>query len=548
LLAEFIWDNLYDGKAKRRCGSLEVSNPIQLKIVQFVVKKSSEALEDYYKKGQSKKIEEIAKCVFMTKFSNTFECSHHNEIRAIKKIQQDAARVVFDRYIERKKEKTLTVEEFGEIFKIADQAFQFEMIDLAVSARDPIRSRLLLQELYNWLPTEISLPAHVKIIKEALTVNPNDRISDWLAGLTSREYFGNFSVEDARDFLSLVVKYKRLNISFLNWICSEYPLELRSYEKEIKAWCLDNAKISGVIQIVRSTLTKKSQRDFLELFLQNLEAGNKLLYTLECEDPEFLFRIRLLIDNNLSQASSSIQCEDLGALVASYGEQKDLEACLKKNSHCSFVTGILVNPVNPKISITPKISQELLVKSKECLSHYLSKGLRRPQIFDLHRAHLFRHNMIDEEIIKNRNYWSDDWVICSEFELLLARNQTINEQQILPFLNSGRFHELKERLVDVWENKLTEEAKELACTIRPYFNCLYRSVEDPRFREAVLNIGTKCLAKPAFLSFETLGKLCLTKAELSAHWFFVKDFEAEIETGGYLGIFDVARNAAQNFA
>jgi hypothetical protein len=47
MLSEFIWEKLYDGQNLQKCGKLEVSNPIQLRIAQFVVEKSSSRLEEY---------------------------------------------------------------------------------------------------------------------------------------------------------------------------------------------------------------------------------------------------------------------------------------------------------------------------------------------------------------------------------------------------------------------------------------------------------------------------------------------------------------------
>jgi hypothetical protein len=544
MVAEFIWEKLFDGKVARRCGKLEVSNLIQLKIAEFVVEKSSSRLVEY-QKGKLKKIDELSKCMFMTYFSSEIKENHPEEIQEITKVQQDAARVMLNHALEKNKENPILMEHFEIMFRNADKSFQFEMIDIAIDIEDPGKSRELLRQLFNFLPSSSCLPAHVKIIKSPSAMYSDSDLDILLYRLSRDVDYRDLSVEEASYLLSLLIEYNRLDVFFLDWLDSECPLEVRKGEAEITAWCLRRKEGHLVVKVVREMLSKQSQQEFLPIFLDQLQAGRLLhgLYSFGTDDAEFLVAVKEVIQKHLSRPFDCKSIEGLGGLVACYGDQSDLENGLKLKQP-EFVTGLLINEMNKILQeITPNISELILEKSKECVMAYSSSnhpsGMRRYEWLDFHRTYLFRNKIFDQAIIKSAENCNQESVICSEFELLIAKNNTINKKQISRYVKSRRFSELKIRFIQVWD-KFAEEAKELICEIRPSFNSLHRPFSDPRFREAVLAIGNGNCALPAFQTVKAYSNLCVTKVELTAHWFYVKQFEREIETGGYLGMFEVA--------
>jgi hypothetical protein len=545
MLANFMWEKLYDGKAARRCGNLEVTNSTQMKIAQFVVNKSFDELTNY-KNNSGKtisRIEEICKCLFIRYFSSNIQKQFFKEIAAIKKIQREAALFYMSQTLDKKKENFIMIDQLAKIFKASDQSFHSEIIDLAVVSD---RSFSLLNLIQSWLEYSLCSPADFKVVKALAVKDSHADIHELYSGLSRKEYFGIFSIEEARELLAQIIKYKALDFGILIWMSSEYPLELRPYEEEIKRYCSSHINERRVFQVIRENLSEKSQKEFLPYFVRVVEReslGN-LFHPLLTDDMGIILRIRDAIRKQFCNLSGYRHFTALGALVACYGEQNDLEAGLEvKNPE--FLTGFLMNQPNKNLHISPNLLQRILEKSQQCALIYFNSesyyGRERYKKVDFHRAHLFRNNHFNEEIVKTvriaPNY--DDGFTCSDFELLIAQNQTITENQVLPFLHSVRFLEIKNRFIDVW-NKFTEEAKLVISETRPFFNVLYRPIQDSLFLDAFNTLGNKDYLLLAFKRVQTDSFLCVNKVILTAHWFFIENFDTEIETGGYLGLFDVA--------
>jgi hypothetical protein len=233
----------------------------------------------------------------------------------------------------------------------------------------------------------------------------------------------------------------------------------------------------------------------------------------------------------------------LGRLVAYYGDQTEFEFALNLNNH-DLVSGLLMSETSwsPRIVMTESLKTLLIAKSLVCARYYASNGRDSLELFDLHRSFLLQNNCqeilaipVQYEMFKNK-------LIKSEFEILIHNKKPITKSQIALFLACGRFHKIRDRAQAVW-SLFSEDAQEYLCEFFPLFNLLHRTIHDPKFREAALDIVRKKDGSVALQALQKYGALSEIQVSLSAHWFFVDDFEKEIETEGYLGMFEIAVNA-----
>jgi hypothetical protein len=554
MIQEFIWERMFDLSGGHHIRGLNVENSVQFGIVQNIMRKSSARLKEY-KNVPNEETDKALKCILWRNFSEELRAQYTEEIQENNKIREVAAHIIFLEYLHVGRSTVDISFYLEEIFLKAEETFQLEIIAAGIASENRKQAESLLYDFLHWLTVINCLPAHVKIMIWMLQGEPDKRKKQWLSGLAEQEYFGNISLKDAKDFLLLLFRHDCVQLNYLLWMFGEYPFELKRYEAEIKKWCLRQSSEPRVFLIVREVVSKESQDEFIPIMLNYLQRAELryLRFPIKTENREFLELVRQRINEFYEDPSRCKDPEGLGALVAYYGDKTDLETGLKIFSNLDrpqFVTGLILNPLNDKLKLTPSLTQKILEHSRKCVFVYASNqysGRERYRRIDFHRSYLYRNNIIDEEIMEERKLCEETWYASSKFEHLVATNMTINKEQLVFFLKSGKFYELKKRVKDVWD-RITEDAKESICQVSPYFNVLYRPLPDPRFRAAALNIIDPDLALPAFEATQAYsGILCTAKVELCAHWFFIGQFEKQIETGGYLGLFEVASHAIMNF-
>jgi hypothetical protein len=448
----------------------------------------------------------------------------------------------------------LDLRELHNFFNSPDREFQLEMIELAYSTAGLIRE-VFLARCFASLPYEKCLAVHVRALKLACSsVKPGSSKAYFLTGYAQRlggsKNFEGLKRADAIDLAAILIQTKTIYYgdNFFRWMSIEHLPALRLlFGRDIEKFCLErNDCDSDIFYHVRDSLNKHSQGKFAKSFCALIEkyASKAVKYCFPIEDPKYLSRIRQVIRKIIADSDNNHEnLEHLGTLVAHYGEQQDIEACLKLSRSDQIIGLVCAYKINKSIKVTAEIQASMEKRAVECLCYGIIKKENPPRTLDGIFAYCLQFNLVEEiESVRFLCKLREEVFFRSDFELLVKKKKEIHKNQISYFMDSPKFPEIRYRLREVW-NQLTQEAKDCVSSRYSYFNILNRPVMDPEFKEAVLSIGRRDEIMPAFEAIQAFAGICLTKVELTAHWFYVDDFELEIETGGYLGCIETASQA-----
>jgi hypothetical protein len=460
--------------------------------------------------------------------------------------------------IEKLKSKVKAIERLSDdnksMIQSGDRAFQFGLVDLAFSSGKSYGSSSVVNIMlytWSWFPSNQCHPVHIRALKLARNYNSRARIYDHAQSLGCRRFSKEIKRSDAGDLLRIFIEMGALHSCprFMNWISLEHLSELQLFDQFIKDDCIIRSHTPEVFRIARDALTKKSRAEIAPIFCDYLERGfmEVCKYSFEFNVPDCLSRVRKVIKKEIANYCYHRDLEFLGILIAFYGEQEDLEACLKLGRP-DYITGLIMNPINPNIKLTSDVQNKIKEKRMDCLifscrRHMFDKSFDKS--LDIIQAHCLRTKDARNYLLERHKIESDlgaDLFFCSDFEYLVQRTTEISKSQIFRFLNCPRFPEIKHRLREIWE-QLSQEAKDLVSETHSYFNIFNHPVTDSRFKEAALSLARKQDIMPALKAINAFDALCETKVALTAHWFYVDEFELEIGTAGYLGLVEVAVHA-----
>jgi hypothetical protein len=255
-----------------------------------------------------------------------------------------------------------------------DTKYQFAMVDQVFSRMD---YELFVPRMFSSLPNDKCLPLHVRTLT---LLAPhvkclNSKQYQYLAGFTAQlvEYpsFDALERSHAKDLLNLLFQTKNVltGCKFIQWMATEHMGELRFYDKALKSACLWKPYDVRVFRIVRYALCRHSQAAFEDFYMTYLGRGVIEIteFALPIQNPDILARMRRFIRKIFDILHPLDPLEPLGCLVACYGEQQDIERCLKLNRP-DFTIGLALNNLSPAIEKTPEVETAIAERAKEYLS------------------------------------------------------------------------------------------------------------------------------------------------------------------------------------
>jgi hypothetical protein len=383
-------------------------------------------------------------------------------------------------------------------------------------------------------------------------------------------------------FLAKANFYRKIN--FLRWMAANHFLQLREYDDIIASDCLDilndperadnadelaedtaedteedsetaedieNIEYTDIFGVVRECLKIKAQLEFQDYFFDLLQhklslAGNLLFL----EDKRFLAKMRLWIKEQKRKIMTKKDREWFGSILALYGERlrTDFEVCLKSNMS-NIMWGYLTSLYEMNHPITPRMVSRVIVKVSDWLkkkamySNVSAFGFYEDFNKDVLRALMIRFGFTCHPLFKLVSLTSQTNLPRSKLELLILGNQLIDEEIVSEYISPDIFISVKHRLAKA---NLTEEAQLAISKKHPCFNSLRCDADDPKFVSSVWTLGRRDTAIAAYRKYLDLTEISTAKVQLTAHWFFVDDFDFEIETV-ILEMFNLASYAKMSF-
>jgi hypothetical protein len=254
-----------------------------------------------------------------------------------------------------------------------------------------------------------------------------------------------------------------------------------------------------------------------------------------CANPEFLARIRYVIRSQLSNESECPLFDKIGLLVARYGEQCDLDNGIASEKSEKFIIGFLKGFRHTKLLISDSIKLKIV----SILKSYLTTCKKRYHMdeqaeFDLMRSFIIRFTNGDFDIESVSHIMS---LGCFHLTKLEMRIFDIPCTDLKIYYLGWKT--CKHRVIEAWPN--------LSDTVRKSVRNLFWSEadvlsEDPKntnYIYSMLRAWRREAFLPGYNTYLTMKDSCTSKSQLTAHLFFVDDFDQEIETAGYLGIVEL---------
>jgi hypothetical protein len=439
------------------------------------------------------------------------------------------------------------------VFARAELSERLDVIDLAFSHARYIPPEQII-DIFLFSIYRRCEPEHVKVIKELeARLGPQivsyAPVMKWLKEL--KRDFVELSKTDRRDFLTFLLSYKPIDISYkyIYWLHENHHLELMLFKQPIKNFCLkDTLCFELRSRIVNSVLTKQAQIEFAPIYCSELEQMNfrsiKYLNYADFEfDTEIETRFQKVISNCLLNMKNLSELFDFGILVARHGTPSDLLAAMEyRQESFSFVCGFLSEGRRQaKFDITPDLHSLIL----ECLAKWFMQNGQSIRKFytGIGFSYLLRNADKQEEQIRTiLNNEKAQKYLCpiSKFEILLLQKQVISKKDIQMLLFEHEITALRNYLADrIMENwdLLDDEARNLFLFRYPKSIVRFGNPKDPGFVDYVLSLWRREEVLPGFQRYLSIDEMIVSRLRLTAHWFFVEDFEDEIKTAGFFALF-----------
>jgi hypothetical protein len=507
---------------------------------------------------------DVGKClIFRRPFETSLELVE--EFRPIFDIQKKIALIIGEELAQGKdfEEKETLIQIVSNLFVNADTEYRETMLEIVFkNCKDNIGLKLV-ETLFldmgrstgaTWTYVGLSVEHRFKIFQLMYSTNYElfktvYLVGEFLRELTDSRIDLKTIPEDRlwKEFLPLFLDwaYPSRN-NGLCWMADNHFMQLRKFESSIVEYCLRyQTEANGIYGVVRNCLSKQSQLQFQDSFFDKIKSDFYIVEdSLFLEDKEFLQKMRTWINQQKPKTMPDHHRSQFGSIVALYGDEASVEVILTLDmpdvlceylfsSYCQNIT-LLSATVR---RILDKVA-EGFKKQKNKLSYICEL------VLDSMLAIMIRYGFTDHPLFEQVSDEKTDDCILSYLENKISCNQTIDEVDISRFLYSSKFEAAKHRLSQA---TLTKEAKNIICQKYPYFNILCRDASHPEFVRAVLTVGRREKAGPAYKEYQKLTHISSLKAQLAAHWFLVDDFDIEIETVGYHGMFELAKYSIEAF-
>jgi hypothetical protein len=206
-----------------------------------------------------------------------------------------------------------------------------------------------------------------------------------------------------------------------------------------------------------------------------------------------------------------------------------------------FLLGFLGTRNHQNITISPVIHKKIKqIAMKNLDDFYNTSGYQTvdncPFLAYLIRFVPIKEAQAETEDVENAG---PVMMMPAYLELMIKKN-SFNKNKLMLMMAYATFDDLIFRMIEVW-NTLDEEIKQLFCYHRPILNIYAKSYTDPEFVNAVLKLFRRSEdVVHAFREYGKAGDISTATVQLTAHWFFVDDFEEEIRTHGHHWMFRTA--------
>jgi hypothetical protein len=542
IVTDFVWRMLFDTqRIADRCIGFTVSNAAQLELAKEIARRS------VLKKSETKR-GLVFKCLLFQEFDKSFLASDESvleEIRKLIKIHQEVALLGINEIFggELTEKNRVLINILGKVVKSSDSSFRDKVIDIMFKIPGFVSTyQGLVSFFIEFTPSELKMQQFqmLKIAASKLgdRIRENSHVKRFFFAST---YQVQLSVTERRFLMNLLLEmdFHAESENLMLFMSESYPLELRFFEEEIKGFC---RKHRGSLKVVTYCLTKKAQTEFLGEFCDALEHGNfpKCRDLPISDDPAFLGRIRTLIRRILRSQNSSQKYFLIGQYVACYGENLDLELGLACDSPGSFIHGFLAGPKHSKFQIADTVYPRIIDLLKNLVLLTGHPTYADHSKIDLFCSWLIHHAKNGTEISVLTKCVTDIVAPLSKFELKFCKHRRIDESLIdLSSLKKEDWDQLRYRVIEIWPYLNDQDKQLLLKQNYSYFNILSDDPKNPEYIAVMLSSLRKEEIVPGYETYLSLKELCVAKALLTAHLFFVDDFDKEIETAGFSGLLDL---------
>jgi hypothetical protein len=548
--ADYIWNHHFDSLYYlNTCDELKVKNPIHAHIFRDIVGRSMGLVTSIHQDEEEKPVEKICKFFFFKPYDNGIQDLYEDAILAI--FNQVLISTEKQNYFLRLPRAT------KEIFLHSSEDFRNRIVDLVVRATHSIQNSnnysTFIQEFleldhpgYNW-------PIFRGVASQGFNEYENRIwVQKLISTISEGRYLNDRIKKERIEFLRFLIKYDSVEelVSYVSSMVKKgYFLELRLSEDQIYQFCLRWKTDLKVFDIVRLFLPENVKQDFQAAFLEMLTKEDYLYeiwteHPFYVEDPSFILEVRQILRTKLTLASTE-DCPthhiEVGTLAARYGDLDLLKAGIESFYSDLFLRGFINEASHRRIQITPEVHEKLLEIFLDSMNDSYDRYGDYSVCDSAFIAYIIRHStdlpQIKDASVKDERFLNE-WMAV-HLELMIKKNE-IDKEKLIKMIKLPKFDALKPRVLEIW-GSLNGEIKELICEYWQMYNIYYRSYRDPAFVKKVVKLFKRSDdVSYAFREYAKAQDISMAIVQLTAHWYFVDDFEEEIRTHGYHWMFQTA--------
>jgi hypothetical protein len=547
IVTDFVWRMLFDTqRIENRCIGLTVSTTVQLEVAKEIAQRS------LLKKSETKR-GLVFKCLLFQDFDAGFlesDPDAREEVRKLTEIHQEVALLgIQEMAIANLVEKnSILIGFLGKIMISSDSSFREKMVDTAFNSPESVPTEDVMYLFFRYIPTEFRLEKMRMMQKAIRKFGDAILVCNYVKSyFTAEIYNPDLSVLERRFILNLLLEtdIKDAMVNVMICMSERYPIELRFFEENFKGFCRKHPTFC--LKIATYCLTKQARAEFLGQFCEALEREEFSIYWFPSisDDPVFLARVRKSIRDLLPRQQKPASVHWLGQFVARYGESCDLELGLTCVSPDEFIYGFLKSFNYTKFHLAEPIIAQIMDLCKKCILLAACPGRQAPLRVDDSKieqycSFVIRHAKDAAEIAAITEYVNKSAGYLLQLELKYSKygSGNISDTEFKYFSRFG-WESIRYRVIEMWPH-LNEEGKRFLLKECPYCNIVADDPKNPEYIALMQKAWRKEDFLPGYQTYLSLNAVCVAKVKLTAHLFFVDDFEREIETAGYLGMLDLS--------
>jgi hypothetical protein len=410
------------------------------------------------------------------------------------------------------------------------------------------------------------IPENVVILKEAYSkfgpgFRDNSEFLEFQQLVNWATRFDKLSQPaDRKDFLLLLIELGKRDVCdrYILWMTNNHRLEIRTCHTEIKKYCLRYLYCWNTLVIVNRVLPQNSRIDFSPLFMsqfeKTIEHKNFSLDNFYCTDAGFITKVQTRMRQEIGNIKECKNLCFLGSLVAVYGELSDLCAGLAYPREAKeFLAGFSLSNGPRRFALSSDMkaiifsqllkyiqdsSRPLAGSSSEVLHVWVKERLCNYALGlcsnDCQRKIIVKYAVKSESFISHL-HWN-----------LLNRHRI--DRKLLSEYDDAEIQGCESFFIEIWKS-IEDDGQEYLKECIPALSCLSRDLTHQDLIHYASSQWDRDKVLPVFREIvKTTEELFIPIIQLLAHIFFVDDFEVEIATNGYLGMFKLASLVTEEYS